>query len=73
MANGHVRFDYRGRHGALVDDITPADVRWICQRLQRSPTSSGDDAFRAGGYAPQTPTRFINRFKQKIAEGLALG
>ena len=30
-----VRFDYRGRHGALVDDITPADVRWICETLQR--------------------------------------
>ena len=26
-------FEWRGRHDALFDDITPADVRWICERL----------------------------------------
>jgi hypothetical protein len=31
------------------------------------------DAFRAGGYAPELANRFIRRFKQKIDEGLALG
>ena len=33
---GYVRFDYRGRHKALFEHITPADVRWICQRLSRA-------------------------------------
>jgi hypothetical protein len=73
MAGQYVRFDYRGRHGALVDHMTAADVRWICERLQRLTDKQWDDAFRAGGYAPQVADRFIRRFKQKIQEGLAVG
>ena len=34
-SNGQVRFDYRGRHKALFANITPADVRWICERSPR--------------------------------------
>jgi len=30
------------------------------------------DAFRAGGFPPQTADRFIRRMKQKIDEGLSL-
>ncbi|HET7694261.1 MAG TPA: hypothetical protein VFK57_01030 [Vicinamibacterales bacterium] len=73
MAGQYVRFDYRGRHGALVDRMTAADVRWICERLQRLTDKQWTDAFRAGGYAPQVADRFIRRFKQKVQEGLALG
>lgn len=73
MAGQYVRFDYRGRHGVLVDHMTAADVRWICERLQRLTDAQWNDAFRAGGYAPQVAARFIRRFKQKIQEGLALG
>ena len=54
------------------DDITPADVRWICGRLQRLRDAQWQDAFRAGGYPPVDAERFIRRLKQKIAEGLAL-
>ena len=69
---GYVRFDYRGRHGVLVEHMTPADVHWICERLQRLTDRQWQDAFRAGGYAPEIAERFIRRFKQKIEEGLAL-
>ena len=69
----HVRFEYRGRHGRLVDHMTAADVRWICEKLQRLTDAQWQDAFRAGGYAPEVANRFIRRFKQKIEEGLALG
>jgi hypothetical protein len=72
-AGEFVRFDYRGRHGLLVDHMTSADVRWICDKLQRLTGRQWDDAFRAGGYAPEVANRFIRRFKQKIGEGLALG
>ncbi len=54
------------------DDITPADVRWICGRLQRLREAQWRDAFRAGGYPPGDAERYIRRLKQKIAEGLAL-
>jgi hypothetical protein len=72
-AGQYVRFDYRGRHGVLVDHMTAADVRWICEKLQRITDAQWQDAFRAGGYAPETANRYIRRFKQKIEEGLALG
>ena len=72
VEHGRVRFDYRGRHGVLFADMTPADVRWICARLDRLTERQWRDAFRAGGYAPQTAERFIRRTKQKIAEGLGL-
>jgi hypothetical protein len=73
VAGGYVRFDYRGRHGRLVDRMTPADVHWIAERLDRLTDTQWEDAFRAGGYAPEISARFIKRFKQKIAEGLAVG
>jgi hypothetical protein len=73
MVGQYVRFDYRGRHGVLVDHMTVADVRWICERLQRISDQQWQDAFRSGGYAPAVANRFIKRFKQKIDEGLALG
>lgn len=72
MAGGFVRFDYRGRHGKLVDHMTPDDVRWICGKLQRLTDKQWDDAFRSGGYNPEIAARYIKRFKQKIAEGMAL-
>lgn len=72
LVNGRVTFDWRGRHDALLAEITPADVRWICGRLQRLRDAQWRDAFRAGGYPPADAERFIRRLKQKIAEGLAL-
>ena len=72
VVNGRVTFDWRGRHDKLFDDIAPADVRWICSRLQRFSDAQWHDAFRAGGYPPVDADRFIRRLKQKIAEGLAL-
>ncbi len=70
--NGRVEFDYRGRHDALFDRISIADVRWICQRLSRLTDRQWQDAFRAGGYDAALAQRFIRRMKQKIAEGNAL-
>ncbi len=72
VANGRVQFEYRGRHGALFDNITPADVRWICDQLAGLSDRQLADAFRAGGYPKSIADRFIKRLKQKIAEGRAL-
>ncbi len=72
VQNGYVRFDYRGRHKALLERITPADVRWICERLSRLTDRQLDDAFRAAGYPKVTADRFIRRLEQKVAEGLQL-
>ncbi len=72
VVNGHVRFDWRGRHGVLVSKITPEDVHWICTRLEKLTDAQWDAAFRSGGYPDGIANRFIRRLKQKIAEGLAL-
>ncbi len=72
VENGRVRFEYRGRHKPLFDNIRPADVRWLCDRLQGLTDAQWRDAFRAGGIDPALAERFIRRMKQKIAEGLAL-
>ena len=67
-----VRFEWRGRHRELLDDIRVADVRWICERLDRLSDEQWRDAFRAGGVEGPLAERFIRRMKQNIAEGLAL-
>lgn len=70
--NGRVVFEYHGRHHDLVSNLTPDDVHWICERLQTLTDAQWDDAFRAGGYPQGLADRFIQRFKQKIKEGLAI-
>jgi hypothetical protein len=72
VSNGHVHFNYHGRHQELADHITPADVRWMCDRLARLRIEQWRDAFRAGGYDQATSERFIARIREKIAEGQAL-
>ena len=73
MVNGRVQFDWRGRHDALFDDITPADVRWICERLAAPDRQAvAGRASAPAGTRRVDADRFIRRLKQKIAEGLAL-
>lgn len=72
IKNGWVQFNYRGRHQELADHLSPADVRWMCDRLGRLSVDQWHDIFRAGGYDPATAERFISRIRAKIAEGLAL-
>jgi hypothetical protein len=72
VEDGFVRFEYHGRHKALLARIRPADVRWICERLDALTDDQLQDAFRAGGYPKAIADRFIRRLEQKIAEGLRL-
>jgi hypothetical protein len=73
VREGRVQFGVDlGRHAELFEDIRPADVVWICERLDRLTDTQWRDAFRAGGYPPDDAGRFIRRFEQMIAEGLAL-
>jgi hypothetical protein len=72
VSNGKVKFNWSGFHKELVTELSPADVHWTCERLGRLSDRQWQDAFRAGGYDPALAERYIRRFKQKIAEGLAL-
>jgi hypothetical protein len=72
--DGHVRLDdTRWRHEKLYGQITPADVRWTCERLSRLTSRQWHDAFRAGRYDPLVAERFIRRLQEKVEMGLMLG
>lgn len=72
--DGHVRFHYRGawREPSLKRGVTPADVRWISERLARLTPAQWSDAFRAAGYSDSDAQRFVVRLRQKVEEGLGV-
>jgi len=73
-ADGTVQFDDLGRfHRELFGDLSPADVRWTCERLARLTDTQWSDAFRAAGYEDDVAARFIRKIREKVAAGLALG
>lgn len=72
-ADGYVKFDDLGRwHRELFGKLTPADVKWTCERLDRLTPQQWSDAFRAAGYEEAVAARFIRRIREKVAAGLAL-
>jgi hypothetical protein len=74
VSNGRVDFAYRGWYRKLVEDrITPDELRWAMDLLGGLSDRQWQDAFRAGGYAPDVANQFIRAMKQKIAEGRAVG
>jgi len=70
--NGRVQFDYQARHRELMENITPADVIWICRILDKMSDQQWDDAFRGAAFSKETSDRYIRKLKSKIQEGLAL-
>ena len=67
-----VQFDYRGIYRDVVNSVTPADVAWASGLMARLSDRQWDDAFQAGGYAPDERRRYILKIKEKIGQGLAL-
>jgi hypothetical protein len=75
VEGNRVRFHFQGawREPQLHNSVTPDDVRWVCQLLNRLSAEQWRDAFRAGGYDEEEAARYIRRLQQKVAEGLDLG
>jgi hypothetical protein len=67
-----IEFDYDGRHQELLAMIGPAEVQWGARQMARLSDTQWRDAFRAGNYAPAQADRYIQRIKEKIADGLAV-
>jgi hypothetical protein len=67
-----VEFVFNGRHQELLENIRPTDLAWTCRRLQRITDAQLRDAFRAGGFSPETAARFVTKIRDKVREGLAL-
>ena len=71
VSGDRVEFEYPGLDGALFDNISPDDVRWLCTLFTRLTDAQWDDAFRAAGYAEEVRGRYIRKIKEKIGQGLA--
>ena len=67
-----ITFDYHGIYGDVVNSVTPGDVRWACQLLSRLSERQWREAFRAAQYDEPHAIRYVNKIKEKIAQGLAL-
>ena len=72
IEGNRVEFDYDGLHQDMLKMITPPDVRWAAQRMQRLTSAQWKDAFRAGNYNTLETERYTRRIRQKIDDGLAL-
>lgn len=72
VENGRVKFSYSGPNKPLVSNITVEDVRWTAELMSRLSDQQWNDAFRAAGYSEADSARFIAKFKEKIAQALAL-
>ena len=69
---GRIEFDYVGIYRDVINSVTPADVRWTCERLAALSDRQWNDAFRAGGYTPEQTARYVKKIKSKIDQGLML-
>lgn len=73
VENGYVKFAYKGWYKPFIEDrISPADVAWASNLLDRLSDQQWNDAFRAAGYQPAEAGRFIAKLREKIHEGQAL-
>jgi hypothetical protein len=68
VEKGSVVFSYRGAHGELVDELQPRDLRWMAERLSRLTHDQWLDAFRAGGYGPDTSEWYVRILQRRIAQ-----
>ena len=72
VRNGRVQFEWHGFHGELLDQITPADVRWAADALASLSQRQLVDAFRAGGYSAAQAAPFITTLNRRIKDGQRL-
>jgi hypothetical protein len=72
VEGGRVQFDYHARHKELLENITPADVVWICKMFSRITDAQWADLFRGAAMPEEVGVRYARKIKSKIQEGLAL-
>jgi len=66
---GFIEFDYHGLHKELVRNrITREDVRWAGSLIGSLSEHQWQDAFRAGGYAPDVAGRFIEILRRRVSD-----
>jgi hypothetical protein len=72
ITDGHIEFEYTGRHRQLLRMIRPEDLRWAATRLDRLTERQWHDAFRAANYTDEIRDRYLRKIRQKIEEARKL-
>ena len=72
VKDGRVTFEFHGRFHDLLNVISPADVRWACEKVDRLTEAQWREAFRAGAYDEATTARYLAKIREKVQQGLAL-
>ena len=72
VSGDRVEFEYGGMDPGLFEDISRADVRWLCTLFARLTDRQLNDAFRAAGYAEPQRERYIRKIKEKVTQGAKL-
>jgi hypothetical protein len=72
ISGSKVQLDYRGRYANILERLSPTDIVWACELLNRLSDAQLDDAFKSADYAPDIRARYIAKLRDKIREGLAL-
>jgi hypothetical protein len=67
-----VELEYNGMDPGLFDNISRADVRWLCGLISRLSDRQLNDAFKAAGYSEELGERYIRKIKEKVKQGAAL-
>lgn len=68
VVNNIVYFDYHGKSGETLNNITIADAKWIGNLLSRLSDKQIKDAFRAAGYSPEDIDLLAGEVRSRINE-----
>jgi hypothetical protein len=68
VKNNIVEFDYHGKEGDLVRDITVEQARWIGSRLAQLSDQQLTDAVRAANYSPEDMQLIVATLRARIDE-----
>lgn len=69
VRDGFVQFGYSGWHQELWRGrMTPADITWAVNLVGRLSDRQWRDAFRAGGFAPEVASRFLDTIHTRLAD-----
>jgi hypothetical protein len=74
VRHGFLKFDYHGLHAELVTNrIRPEDAAWAARLIGGLSDHQWQEAFRAGGYAPDTAARFIDILRTRVKQAQVIG
>lgn len=66
IKDDRIRFEFKATHDQMLDNITPAQAKWLGDLLSRLSDGQIADAFRAANYSPEEIQELKATFRSKI-------